>query len=205
MKNITLFAILSLFISVGCTAQTKKETVKEEPKKEAMQEVLIETSLGNITIALYNETPLHRDNFIKLVNEQFYDGVLFHRIIQGFMIQAGDPASKEAVAGQRLGNGGPGYTLPAEIVPNLYHKRGAVAAARLGDQMNPQRESSGSQFYIVDGQNGAPHLNGQYTVFGEVLKGMEVVDLIAAQPKGMADRPIEDIRIITMKLVVKER
>jgi cyclophilin family peptidyl-prolyl cis-trans isomerase len=204
MKNITLFAILSLFLSVSCTAQTTKDAKKEEPKKDPMQEVVIETTLGNITIALYNETPLHRDNFIKLVNENFYDGVLFHRIIQGFMIQTGDPDSRNAEAGTRLGMGGPGYTIPAEIVPTLYHKRGAVAAARLGDQMNPQKESSGSQFYIVDNPSGVPHLNGGYTVFGEVLKGLEVVDQIAAQPKDRSDRPVENIKIISMKLGEKK-
>jgi cyclophilin family peptidyl-prolyl cis-trans isomerase len=200
MKNLTLLAILSLFFSVSCTAQTKKDKVIE-PITEPMQKVVIETSMGNIMIALYNETPLHRDNFIKLVNENFYDGVLFHRIIQGFMIQAGDPNSKAAEPGQRLGMGGPGYTIAAEIVPNLYHKRGAVAAARLSDQANPKKESSGSQVYIVDNPNGVPHLNGQYTVFGEVVKGLEVVDLIAAQAKDQADRPIENIKIITMKIV----
>jgi len=213
MKNLTLFAVLALLLSVSCTAQTKKneakptekETViKEEPKKETMQEVLIKTSLGDITIALYNETPLHRDNFIKLVNEHFYDGVLFHRIIQNFMIQAGDPVSKNAKKGQQLGMGGPGYTIPAEIKPNLTHKRGAVAAARLGDNMNPKRESSGSQFYIVDNPNGAKHLDGQYTVFGEVVKGLNVVDKIAAQQKDQFDRPIEDIKIISMEVVDKK-
>ena len=201
MKNLTLFAILSLFFFGSCTAQTSKDKKVEPEKKDPMTEVLIETSLGNITIALYNETPLHRDNFIKLVSENFYDGVLFHRIIQNFMIQTGDPDSKTAQPGQRLGMGGPGYTIPAEIMPTLYHKRGAVAAARQGDNVNPNRESSGSQFYIVDNPNGTPHLNGGYTVFGEVLKGMDVVDMIAAQPKDRGDRPLEDIRIISMKLV----
>jgi len=210
MKNFSLFVILSLLFFASCTAQTKKQettstkteaVIINEPKTEAMQEVVIETSLGSITIALYNETPLHRDNFIKLVNEKFYDGVLFHRIIQNFMIQTGDPDSKKATKGQRLGMGGPGYTIPAEILPTLYHKRGAVAAARTPDHINPKRESSGSQFYIVDGPNGAPHLNGSYTIFGEVLKGFEVVDLIAAQPKDQTDRPIEDIKIISIKIV----
>jgi cyclophilin family peptidyl-prolyl cis-trans isomerase len=203
MKNLTLFIILSLLFSVSCTAQTKEEP-NEEIKKETMQEVVIETTMGNIVIALYNETPLHRDNFIKLVNANFYDGVLFHRIIQNFMIQAGDPDSRNAPKGQRLGSGGPGYTIPAEILPQFTNKRGTVAAARLGDQVNPQRASSGSQFYIVDAPNGAPHLNGQYTVFGEVIQGMDVVDKIAAQPKDPGDRPIEDIKIISMKLVEKE-
>lgn len=212
MKNLTLLIILSLLLSMGCTAQTQKadakpkevETVKEEPKKQAMTEVVIETTLGNITIALYNETPLHRDNFMKLVNDKFYDGILFHRIIQQFMIQAGDPDSKKAAKGQRLGMGGPGYTIPAEILPQYSNKRGAVAAARLGDQQNPQRASSGSQFYIVDKDGGATHLDGQYTVFGEVVKGMDIVDLIAAQPKDQGDRPTEDIKIVSMKVVEKE-
>jgi cyclophilin family peptidyl-prolyl cis-trans isomerase len=213
MKKITLLAILSLFISVNCSTQTKKikvkskptvTEIKEEPQKETMQKVCIETTLGDITIALYNETPHHRDNFIKLVNDKFYDGVLFHRIIQGFMIQTGDPDSKNAVKGQRLGIGGPGYTIPAEIKPNLTHKRGTVAAARLGDNMNPQRSSSGSQFYIVDNPNGTPHLDGQYTVFGEIIKGLDVVDKIATQPKDQNDRPLKDIKIISTKMVIKE-
>ena len=212
MKNLTLLVILSLLLSVSCTAQTKKKdaqtvktetVVKEEPKKEVMQEVVITTSLGDIVVVLFNETPLHRDNFIKLVNEQFYDGVLFHRIIQNFMIQGGDPDSKNAKKGARLGMGGPGYTIPAEIKPNLTHRRGALAAARMGDNVNPERASSGSQFYIVDNPQGAHFLDGQYTVFGEVLKGMDVVDRIAAQPKDPADRPLEDIKIISMKIVEK--
>jgi cyclophilin family peptidyl-prolyl cis-trans isomerase len=209
MKNLTLFVILSLLLSVSCTAQTKKQETKKEPKKEikkeTMTEVSIETSLGNITIALYNETPLHRDNFIKLVSEKYYDGVLFHRIIQNFMIQCGDPDSKAAAKGQRLGSGGPGYTVPAEFKPNLIHNRGAVAAARMGDQVNPQRASSGSQFYIVDNPEGAHFLDGQYTVFGFVLKGLEVVDQIAAQPKDPADRPLEDVKIISMKVVEESK
>ena len=212
MKNLTFILALSLLFSVSCIAQTKNETkpadqkaaaVKEEPKKVTMQEVIIETTMGSITIALYNETPLHRDNFIKLVNEKFYDGLLFHRIIQQFMIQAGDPNSRNAAKGVALGNGGPGYTIPAEIIPGKFNKRGAVAAARTGDNVNPERRSSGSQFYIVDKQGGATHLDGQYTVFGEVVKGMDVVDRIAAQPKDRGDRPVEDIKIISMKLVKK--
>jgi len=211
MKNITFLLILSLMLSASCTAQTQKQETKpdevqitkEEPKKVVMQEVFIETTLGNISIVLFNETPLHRDNFIKLASEGFYDGVLFHRIIQNFMIQTGDPDSKNAAKGQRLGMGGPGYTIPAEILPNLTHKRGTVAAARLGDGANPQRASSGSQFYIVDNPNGTPHLNNQYTVFGEVVSGMDVVDKIAAQPKDPSDRPLEDVKIISMKVVEK--
>ena len=213
MKNLTLLVILSLLFSVSCTAQTKKQEVPpvqteteitQEPEKEIMQEVTIETSLGTIVVALFNETPLHRDNFVKLASEKFYDGVLFHRIIKDFMIQGGDPDSKNAAKGARLGMGGPGYTIPAEIKPNLTHKRGALAAARMGDNVNPQRASSGSQFYIVDNPQGAHFLDGQYTVFGEVIKGMEVVDKIAAQPKDQADRPLEDIKVISMKVVEKE-
>lgn len=180
--------------SAGEPEKTTEEITTETQKD--MTKILLKTTMGDITIGLYNETPLHRDNFIKLVNEKFYDGVLFHRVIQNFMIQTGDPDSKTAAKGQALGTGGPGYTIPAEIVPTLQHKRGAVAAARLGDQVNPNRESSGSQFYIVDGMRGAPHLNGQYSVFGEVLSGMETVDKIAAQPKDGRDRPQQDIKII---------
>ena len=212
MKNLSLLLILSVFLFGSCNAQSKKadtqpqkagvkieklETVQEEPKKEVMKEVTIETTLGNITIALYNETPLHRDNFIKLVSENYYDGVLFHRIIKGFMIQAGDPDSKTAAKGQRLGVGGPGYTIPAEIVPGKVHNRGALAAARRSDTMN----SSGSQFYIVDNPGGAHQLDGSYTVFGEVVKGLETVDAIASQAKDQNDRPLEDVKIISMKIV----
>ena len=157
MKNIKFFIILLSIITLySCSSQKKieseqKETAKSattETKKDKMTQILIKTSMGDITIALYNETPLHRDNFIKLVKESYYDGVLFHRIIKGFMIQTGDPDSKTAKPGQRLGMGGPAERIPAEFVPTLYHKRGAVAAAR---DNNPAKASSGSQFYIVDG------------------------------------------------------
>ena len=197
--------------------------------EDTRTKVLIKTTLGDIVIALYDETPLHRDNFIKLVNGNFYDGILFHRIIQYFMIQAGDPDSKNAPKEARLGGGGPGYTIPAEFNDNLFHKRGAVAAARLGDQMNPAKASSGSQFYIVDGRvfsneelamfaqrqihlsetqkatyttiGGAPHLDGNYTVFGEVMEGLEVVDKIAATAKDGFDRPLNDVKIISAKII----
>ncbi|MDR0371037.1 MAG: peptidylprolyl isomerase [Prevotellaceae bacterium] len=163
--------------------------------------VLIETTLGDIKIKLYNETPLHRDNFIALVEKKFYDGVLFHRVIKNFMIQAGDPDSKDAPSGKQLGAGGPGYTIPAEILPQFIHKKGAVAAARTGDFVNPQRASSGSQFYIVQNESGTPYLNGSYSVFGEVLEGLEVVDKIADVKTAFADRPEEDVKIISMKIV----
>ena len=164
------------------------------------------------------------------MNDKFYDGVLFHRIIKGFMIHGGDPDSKTAKPGQRLGSGDVGYTIPAEFVPAHFHTRGAVCAARKGDNVNPQKASSGCQFYIVDGTvydndklnmiaqrtgktftpeqiqayttvGGAPFLDGDYTVFGEVIKGMEVVDKIAAQQKDGADRPLEDIKIISATML----
>ncbi|MDE6300645.1 MAG: peptidylprolyl isomerase [Muribaculaceae bacterium] len=243
--------------------------------------VEVETTMGNFTILLYGDTPKHRDNFVKLVNEGYYDGTLFHRIINEFMVQAGDPDSKTAVAGQRLGSGGPGYTIEAEILfPKHFHKRYTLAAARQGDQVNPEKRSSGSQFYVVTGAKvpenqldrleanlhnqqlqstfnglaaehmdeiramqasgdreglnalqqkiveqteeivaknplkltdemreayttvgGAPHLDGAYTVFGEVISGMDVIDKIEKVETDRSDRPTEDVRIIKMKVL----
>ena len=241
--------------------------------------VKIQTTLGDIVVRLYDETPVHRDNFLKLVGEGYYDGTLFHRVIKDFMIQGGDPDSKGAPAGKMLGVGGPDYTLQAEIKDGLLHKRGALAAARQGDEVNPERRSSGSQFYIVWGQvynegqlrqfskqmkmqmmqnafnklaaehraeimqmrrdrdraglqelqdrlvaeaekqvagcsgmtdeqmriystvGGTPHLDGQYTVFGEVEEGLDVVEMIQNTTTGAADRPVDDIE---MKLTVVE-
>lgn len=237
--------------------------------------------MGDITVALYNETPVHRDNFLKLCNDGFYDSVLFHRVIKDFMIQTGDPNSRNAATDTQLGAGDPGYTLPAEFVyPQYFHKRGALAAARTGDQVNPERRSSGSQFYIVTGQRfnaaelasmerrlaenakqsywqqlvqehaaeiqqlqqrgdttalndlqqrlitqlenhfiaepfhfteeqkqayttvgGAPHLDGQYTVFGEVVDGMEVVDKIQRVQVDGASRPISDVKIVSVTVL----
>ena len=234
--------------------------------------VKIQTMLGDIVVRLYDETPIHRDNFVKLAKEGYYDGTLFHRVIKDFMIQGGDPDSKGAPASQMLGMGGPDYTLEAEIKEGLYHKRGALAAARQGDEMNPERRSSGSQFYIVWGQvynegqlrqfakqlkmqqiqsafnqlaakhrdeimqmrrerdraglqalqerlaneaeaqvkgngmteeqmklyttvGGTPHLDGQYTVFGEVEEGLDVVELIQGSATRRGDRPIDDIEM----------
>lgn len=194
--------------------------------------VKISTAMGDMVIKLYNETPLHRDNFIKLVNEQFYDSLLFHRVMNQFMIQGGDPKSKNADPSQRLGGGGPGYTIPAEILPQFIHKKGALAAARQPDRVNPEKRSSGSQFYIVQGRQfdaatvdkmaasansrlpadqqifytdeeketystigGYPSLDGGYTVFGEIVSGLEVVDKIAATRTDPNNRPLEDIRM----------
>jgi cyclophilin family peptidyl-prolyl cis-trans isomerase len=144
MKNlILLFITISLFGEISCS----------QPKKSSENPiVLLSTDLGDIKIKLYNETPLHRDNFLKLAGNGYFDGVLFHRAINHFMIQGGDPQSKNAPVGIQLGNGGPDYTIPAEFVPELFHKKGALAAARQGDQTNPRKESSGSQFYIVQGK-----------------------------------------------------
>lgn len=185
----------------------------------------IKTSAGMIKIKLYKECPLHQANFIKLVNQKFYDGVLFHRVIKEFMIQTGDPDSKEAKAGAQYGAGGPGYTIPAEIIPALYHKKGALAAARQGNEVNPYKASSGSQFYICQGRimpkeqlaqfgknfseqaikdystiGGTPELDGEYTVFGEVTEGLNIVDKIANTPTIPGDRPKADIKIISITL-----
>ncbi len=194
------------------------------------RDLLIRTDKGDIDIVLYGQTPEHRDNFIKLAEEGFYDGVLFHRVIKEFMIQTGDPHSRDAAPGEVLGSGGPGYTIPAEIVEGLFHKKGAIAAARQGDQVNPQRRSSGSQFYIVQGRiwsneeldqmeqdrnkpfteeqrekyttlGGTPHLDDAYTVFGQVTSGLEVIDSIAASQTDDRDRPVEDISIISIEIL----
>ena len=161
--------------------------------------VKIQTTLGDITVRLYDETPLHRDNFVKLVKEGYYDGTLFHRVIQNFMIQGGDPDSKGAPAGKQLGTGGPGYTIPAEILPQFSHKKGALAAARKGDKANPNRESSGSQFYFVEDEKGCSHLDGQYTIFGETIEGLDVIDAIAAEPvTAPKNAPVNPIKIISV-------
>ena len=235
---ITCIVLVSILLTACSSVKTKEEPANtmatgqtsQNKDNEKMTQVLLKTTFGDIVIALYNDTPQHKANFEKLVNEKFYDGVLFHRIIKGFMIQGGDPDSKTAKAGQRLGSGDVGYTIPAEFVPAHIHKRGAVAAARMGDNVNPQKASSGCQFYIVDGtvydndkldmiamrtgktftpeqvqayttDGGAPFLDGDYTVFGEVVKGMTVVDKIAAQQKDAADRPVEDIKIISATIM----
>ncbi|MDR0367979.1 MAG: peptidylprolyl isomerase [Bacteroidales bacterium] len=191
----TTFLSFIAFLMLGFSTASAQNSKNMETKETI---VLLKTTMGDMKIKLYNETPLHRDNFIKLVNQKFYDGLLFHRVIKNFMIQAGDPESKNAPAGKRLGSGGPGYTIAAEILPQLKHKKGAVAAARLSDQINPQRESSGSQFYIVQS---APHLDGDYTVFGEVIEGLDILDKIANVKTAPGDRPIEDVKIISATIV----
>ena len=201
----------------------------------AQQRVKIHTTMGDIVVKLYDETPIHRDNFLKLVREGYYDGTLMHRVIRGFMIQGGDPNSKGAAPDKMLGGGSPDYTLEAEIREGLYHKRGALAAARKDDKDNPERRSSGSQFYIVWGRTfsprqmeylvermkaenpdtggmtpsqreiyatygGTPHLDGKYTVFGEVVEGLDVVEKIQNVPTNSADRPLEDV-VVSMEVM----
>ena len=156
----------------------------------------IVTDLGTIRIRLYKETPLHRDNFVKLVSEGYYDGVLFHRVIDGFMIQTGDPLTKSPEKADMYGTGGPGYTIPAEFNPALRHKKGALAAARRGDAANPKKESSGSQFYIVQDETTCHQLDGQYTVFGETVEGLDVIDKIASVSTDARDCPLNDVMII---------
>ncbi len=263
-------------------AETTSETVMTTtPIDSTSAKVKVETTLGSFTILLYGDTPGHRDNFLKLVADSTYNGTLFHRVINQFMVQAGDPDSKNARPGQRLGAGDIGYTQPAEIVfPKYFHKRGALAAARQGDQVNPERRSSGCQFYVVTGRKylpaqldgmaqnmvnqqkqtvfqglamqrrdeivrmqqasdtaalqnlqdelikqteaivaenpvqfteemkhayttvgGAPHLDGQYTVFGEVIEGMDVIDKIEKVETDGSDRPKEDVKIVSMQII----
>lgn len=253
---------------------SNEETTEMTPADTTTAKVEFKTTEGDFTVLLYADTPEHRDNFLKLVRNQQYDSLLFHRVIKNFMVQAGDPDSKNAPAGAMLGSGDPGYTIPAEInYPKHFHKRGALAAARTGDQVNPERRSSGSQFYVVTGakvdpsqiegmqmnalfqvfcedhkaeieklqrardnaglqslQNdfekwakeqiakgdtpispemvkeyttvgGAPHLDGQYTVFGEVISGMETIDKIENAATDGNDRPVKDVRILSAKVI----
>ena len=207
-------------------------------KKDLRKDVEMVTDKGTMVIRLSDSTPLHRDNFLKLVKEGFYDSILFHRVIKNFMVQAGDPNTKKPKPGETYGDGGPEYTVPAEFRASMFHKKGVVAAARTGDDINPQRASSGAQFYVVQGKiftdvgldsvekfrlkgrklppahrevyktiGGAPHLDQNYTIFGEVIRGLPVVDSIAAIPtsgRSGGDRPLQDIRIIKARLVKRK-
>lgn len=185
--------------SIAAAEQTKRTmdkiaTLPAEPVFDII------TSMGVIKIKLYADTPKHRENFAKLALEKYYDGILFHRVINGFMIQAGDPLSKDPANKTRFGTGGPDYTVPAEFVPEHTHKKGALAAARRGDAVNPYKESSGSQFYLVQDADNCAQLDGQYTVFGETIEGLDVIDKIASVQTDGRDCPLQDVKIITIKL-----
>lgn len=226
-KNSFLLVVLLLLFVCVLPSQGKK--------KEKRAVVRIETSCGNIRVALSDDTPLHSKNFLKLAAKGFYDGTLFHRCIKDFMIQGGDPDSRHAAKGQLLGEGDVGYTIPAEFyLPYLYHWRGALAAARESDDVNPEQNSSGCQFYIVYGKKqspadikkvrsaleekgieltsqmiddyvmrgGTPHLDGQYTVFGEVIEGLDVVCQILSLPTDANDRPLQDV--VIKKMVIEQ-
>lgn len=188
-------------------AQAEEPVQAEEPEVMAEEPLFtIVTNMGNITVKLYKETPAHRDNFVKLAKEGYYNGMLFHRIIKGFMIQTGDPNTKDPNKDfATFGTGGPGYTIPAEIVPGKTHKKGALAAARRADSVNPARESSGSQFYIVQDEEGCRHLDGEYTIFGETVEGFDVIDKIANVKTLKRDLPEEPISILSVKEVKPEK
>ena len=175
------------------TAMEMERMRKEEP------EFIMETTHGTMKIKLYSKTPLHRENFTNLVAENYYDGIRFHRVIEGFMIQTGDPLSRDTSMINSWGTGGPDKTVPAEFIAEYGHKKGAIAAARKGDMANPKKASSGSQFYIVHDPNSCIHLDGQYTVFGEVTEGLEVIDAIATVATDRYDRPYEDVMILSIK------
>lgn len=213
-KNLLILSAVIICLNFSLMSQTKTQ--------QKVVKFVIHTDLGDMKGMLYNETPKHRDNFVKLAKSGFFDGLLFHRVINGFMIQGGDPESKNAKPGQRLGSGGPGYTVPAEFNTQFIHKKGALSAARQADQVNPTKASSGSQFYVVQGKKmsaaqlgsnyteeqkkiyetigGTPFLDGQYTVFGEITEGLDVIDKIAAVQKDANDRPVTDIKM-TVKII----
>jgi len=184
-------------IAAATKVQTAMEKLAQLPEEPVFD---IVTNLGTIKVRLYGDTPAHRDNFAKLALTGFYDKLLFHRVIDGFMVQGGDPLTKDPENKARFGTGGPDYTIPAEILPNHNHKKGALAAARRGDAVNPYRESSGSQFYIVQDPYACAQLDGQYTVFGETISGLDVVDKIAKVETDGRDCPISDVKIITITL-----
>ena len=185
--------------SVAAVEQTQR-TMDKIANLPAEPVFDIITSMGVIKVKLYADTPKHRENFAKLALEKYYDGILFHRVIDGFMIQAGDPLTKDANNKPRFGTGGPNYTVPAEFVAAHTHKKGALAAARRGDAVNPYKESSGSQFYIVQDARNCAQLDGEYTVFGETIEGLDVIDKIASVATDGRDCPLQDVKIITIKL-----
>ena len=213
MKRIMILAAIAIFAAScgprggkaeGNDAQADSTATKQtemEQKRIEEPEFDIITSKGTMRVKLYSKTPKHRDNFAKLVSEKYYDGVRFHRVIEGFMIQTGDPYSRDTAKINAWGTGGPDYTIPAEFVNEYWHKKGALAAARKGDLANPTKASSGSQFYIVQDENACLHLDGQYSIFGEVIEGLEVIDRIATVATDHYDRPYEDVIIKTINPV----
>ena len=230
MKQLICVTI-AMVVAVACNPKIAGSLRKHDLNKD----VQMVTDKGTMVIRLSDLTPLHRNNFLLLVKQHYYDSILFHRVINHFMIQAGDPGSKNARPSAQLGDGGPAYTIPAEFTAELFHKKGVIAAARQGDDVNPAKASSGSQFYIVQGRvftdagldsvetfrlkgrklpathravyktlGGAPHLDSAYTVFGEVINGLAVIDSIAKTPtsgRQGGDRPLQNIRIISARLV----
>lgn len=201
--------VMAAMAVVSCSNNRQKdaaanETTEMENTQNTELQYDIVTTHGTMRVKLYNKTPKHRDNFKKLVAEKYYDDIRFHRVIEGFMIQAGDPYSRDTSMINMWGQGGPDYTIPAEFVNEYWHKKGALAAARRGDMANPKKASSGSQFYIVHDENACLHLDGQYSIFGEVIEGLDVIDKIASVDVDRMDRPYEDVKIITVKPVVVE-
>jgi cyclophilin family peptidyl-prolyl cis-trans isomerase len=190
-----IFRLLLVYLLLGLPAGAfaAPGLFKKKPAKKDML-VTISTPFGELKLILFDDTPLHKANFLKLARQGYYNNTTFHRIIDHFMIQGGDGNSKDADPAND-GAGDIGYRIPAEILPQYRHVRGAVAAARKGDQENPEKASSGTQFYIVENHQGTPHLDNRYTVFGQVIAGLEVVDQIAVQPKGPMDRPLTPIRM----------
>ena len=180
-------------IQKQANAMEKVKMLPDEPVFDII------TNFGTIKVKLYSKTPKHRENFAKLALSGYYDGLLFHRVIKGFMLQTGDPYTRDTSKVADYGKGGPDYTIPAEFVPEYKHKKGALAAARRGDAANPMKESSGSQFYIVQDAAGCSHLDGAYTVFGETLEGFDVIDKIAAVETNNRDLPLQEVRIIAVK------
>lgn len=215
MKRITSIIIIAFALALtSCGPRSGRDAASAQNDSTAtatMEKKMIEepefdivTSKGTMRIKLYSLTPKHRDNFVKLVNEKYYDGVRFHRVIEGFMIQTGDPYSRDTAKVDLWGQGGPDYTVPAEFVNQYWHKKGAIAAARKGDLANPKKASSGSQFYIVHDENACLHLDGQYSIFGEVIDGLEVIDRIATVETDYYDRPMEDVLIESIRPVITE-
>ena len=208
MKRIVLIIAAALAIA-SCACRNESDQAAEtqtEMENTQIAEPMFDmvTSHGTMRLKLYSMTPKHRDNFVKLVKEHYYDGLRFHRVIEGFMIQGGDPYSRDTSKANLWGQGGPDYTVPAEFVNQYWHKKGAIAAARKGDMANPTKASSGSQFYIVHDENACLHLDGQYSIFGEVIEGLEVIDKIATVETDFYDRPMEDVMIIKVVPVDEE-